>query len=290
MTGFARAAGTLGPTAWSWEARSVNGRGLDIRLRLPPGFDGLEPRARAAVTKRLGRGSISLALSLQRGSGTTDVRINAAALEQVLAALEGVRARLGAPAPRVETLLTIRGMVEVVERVEDEAEARALAQALLASLEEALEGLVSARCAEGGRLAGIVATQLDTIADLTAEIAAAPGRAPAAVRDRLKEQIARLLETGAGLDETRLHQEAVLLATRSDVAEELQRIAAHVAAARELLATAQPAGRQLEFLAQEFHREANTLCAKAADAETTRAGLALKVVIDQMREQVQNIE
>jgi len=290
MTGFARAAGALGPTTWSWEVRSVNGRGLDMRLRLPPGLDDLEPRVRAAVAKRLGRGSVNLALSLQRGSGASEVRVNAAALEQIIVALEGVRARLGAPGPRAETLLTIKGIVEVVDRVEDEAEARALAEALLASLEEALEGLVRARGAEGGRLGGVVATQLGTIARLIAEIEAAPGRAPAAVRARLKEQIARLLETGAGLDETRLHQEAVLLATRADVAEELQRMAAHVAAARELLAATQPAGRQLEFLAQEFNREANTLCAKAADADTTRAGLALKVVIDQMREQVQNIE
>ncbi len=290
MTGFARAAGTLGPTAWSWEVRSVNGRGLDIRLRLPPGLDALEPRVRAAVSKRLGRGSINLSLNLQRGPGSTEVRVNTVALEQVIAALEGVRARLGAPPPRAEALLGIRGVVEIVERADDEAEARVLSETLLASLGEALDGLVRARSTEGARLASIIAAQLDSIASLIGEIEAAPARSPAAIRDRLKEQVARILDTGAGLDEPRLLQEVALLATRADVAEELQRMATHITAARELLASQQPAGRQLEFLAQEFNREANTLCAKAADADTTRAGLALKVVVDQMREQVQNIE
>jgi uncharacterized protein (TIGR00255 family) len=290
MTGFARAAGSLGPIAWSWEVRSVNGRGLDIRSRLPPGLDALEPRVRAAVSKRLGRGSISLSLNLQRGPGSTEVRVNAVALEQVIAALEGIRARLGAPAPRAEALLGVKGVVEIVERTDDEAEARVLSETLLASLSEALDGLVRARSAEGGRLAGIIAGQLDAIARLVGEIEAAPARSPAAIRERLQEQVARILETGAALDEVRLHQEVALLATRADVTEELQRMLAHIAAARELLTSQQPAGRQLEFLAQEFNREANTLCAKAGDADTTRAGLALKVVVDQMREQVQNIE
>ena len=290
MTGFARADGALGATTWTWEVRSVNGRGLDVRLRLPPGSEGLEPGVRAAVAKRLVRGSLSVALNLRRSDGATELRVNEAALGQLLIAVEGIRARLNAPPPRAELLLGIKGVIEVVEREESAAEARARSEALLASLAGALDELVRTRSAEGERLAAVVAEQLDAMAGLVAQIEAAPSRSPAAIRERLKEQIARLLETGAVLEESRILQEVALLATRADVAEELKRLAAHIAAARELIEASRPAGRQLDFLAQELNREANTLCAKAADAEVTRAGLELKAVIDQMREQVQNIE
>ena len=290
MTGFARADGALGATTWTWEVRSVNGRGLDVRLRLPPGSEGLEPGVRAAVARRLVRGSLSVALNLRRSDGATELRVNEAALGQLLIAVEGIRARLNAPPPRAELLLGIKGVIEVVEREESAAEARARSEALLASLAGALDELVRTRSAEGERLAAVVAEQLDAMAGLVAQIEAAPSRSPAAIRERLKEQIARLLETGAVLEESRILQEVALLATRADVAEELKRLAAHIAAARELIEASRPAGRQLDFLAQELNREANTLCAKAADAEVTRAGLELKAVIDQMREQVQNIE
>jgi uncharacterized protein (TIGR00255 family) len=294
MTGFARAAGALGATAWSWEVRSVNGRGLDIRLRLPPGLEALEPGVRAAAAKRLARGSLSITLTLQRAGGRTEVRVNEAALGQLITLLEGIRARLGAPTPRAETLLAIKGIVEVVECEESEAETDARSAAMLASLGEALDGLVRARCAEGGRLAAVISEQLEAIARLVAAIEAAPSRSPAAIRQRLREQIARILDAGldagVGLEESRVHQEVAMLVTRVDIAEELARLVAHIAAARELLAQPRPAGRQLDFLAQEFNREANTLCAKAGDVDTTRAGLELKVVIDQMREQVQNLE
>ena len=290
MTGFARADGALGATTWTWEVRSVNGRGLDVRLRLPPGSEGLEPGVRAAVAKRLVRGSLSVALNLKRSDGATELRVNEAALRQVLIAVEGIRARLNAPPPCAEALLGIKGVIEVVEREESETEVRARSEAILASLADALDELVRTRSAEGERLAAVVAEQLDAMAGLVAHIEAAPSRSPAAIRERLREQIARLLETGAVLEESRILQEVALLATRADVAEELKRLAAHIAAARELIEASRPAGRQLDFLAQELNREANTLCAKAADAEVTRAGLALKAVIDQMREQVQNIE
>jgi uncharacterized protein (TIGR00255 family) len=290
MTGFARADGALGATTWTWEVRSVNGRGLDVRLRLPAGSEGLEPGVRAAVARRLVRGSLSVALNVRRSDGATELRVNEAALGQLLIAVEGIRARLNAPPPRAELLLGIKGVIEVVEREESAAEARARSEALLASLADALDELVRTRSAEGERLAAVVAEQLDAMAGLVAQIEAAPSRSPAAIRERLKEQIARLLETGAVLEESRILQEVALLATRADVAEELKRLAAHIAAARELIEASRPAGRQLDFLAQELNREANTLCAKAADAEVTRAGLALKAVIDQMREQVQNIE
>jgi uncharacterized protein (TIGR00255 family) len=290
MTGFARADGAHGAAAWVWEVRSVNARGLDIRVRIPPGLEGLEAGVRTAAAKKLARGSLGIALALKRSALATQVRVNEAALGQVIAALESIRARLGAPAPRAENLLAIKGVVEVVEAEETAAEAEALSAALLASFESALAELVRVRAAEGDRLAAAIGERLDAIDRLIAVISAAPVRSPAAVRQRLKEQVARLLEAGVGLDESRLGQEAALLATRADISEELQRLAAHVAAARELLATSRPAGRQLDFLAQELNREANTLCAKAADTDTARAGLELKVLIDQMREQVQNIE
>ena len=290
MTGFARADGALGATTWTWEVRSVNGRGLDVRLRLPPGSEGLEPGVRAAVAKRLVRGSLSVALNLKRSDGATELRVNEAALRQVLIAVEGIRARLNAPPPRAEALLGIKGVIEVVEREESETEVRARSEAILASLADALDELVRTRSAEGERLAAVIAEQLNAMARLVAQVEAAPSRSPAAIRERLKEQIARLLETGTVLEESRMLQEVALLATRADVAEELKRLAAHIAAARELIEASRPAGRQLDFLAQELNREANTLCAKAADAEVTRAGLELKAVIDQMREQVQNIE
>jgi len=290
MTGFARADGARGSVAWHWEVRAVNGRGLDIRLRLPPGLEGLEPRVREAVAQRITRGSLSISLNVKRSDGATEVRINEAALAQVLAALEGLRARLNAPAPRAEALLALRGVLEVVEREDTESEALARNEAVLASLAEALDGVLRARRAEGGRLEAVIGEQLEAIARLIARIEAAPARSPAAIRQRLAEQLARLIEAGPGLDEQRLHQEAALLATRADVEEELKRLAGHITAARELLAAPQPAGRQLDFLAQEFNREANTVCAKASDAEVTRLGLELKAVIDQMREQVQNIE
>jgi uncharacterized protein (TIGR00255 family) len=290
MTGFARADGAAGPVGWHWELRSVNGRGLDIRLRVPPGFESLEPRIREAVARRITRGNLTVNLNVKRAHGQTEIRLNEIALRQVLAAVE--RLRLAAPVgrPSPEALLNVRGVLELVEPEESEIETAQRTEAMLASLESALDGMVRARTDEGGHLREIVVRQLAEIERLVARVEGSPARAPAAIRQRLKEQVGRLIETGASLDETRLYQEAALLAARADVEEELKRLTAHVAAARALLDRPEPAGRRLDFLAQEFNREANTLCSKAYDAEITRAGLELKAVIDQMREQVQNIE
>jgi uncharacterized protein (TIGR00255 family) len=290
MTGFARADGTQGATGWHWEVRSVNGRGLDTRLRLPPGYDGMEVRVREAVAKRVARGSITVNLNVKHGEGTTQLRLNEAALRQVLAALDSLRATTEVAAPRPEALLGIKGVLEAVEPEDSEPQMQARAEAMLASLDAALDGMVRAREAEGRRLEAIVLEQVASIERLVAVAAGSPARSPDAIRQRLKDQVGRLLEAGANLDEGRLYQEAALLATRADVEEELKRLGAHIVAARELLAAREPAGRRLDFLAQEFNREANTLCSKAIDPETTRAGLELKAVIDQMREQVQNIE
>jgi len=208
----------------------------------------------------------------------------------VLDALERLRRTTGAAAPQAEALLGIKGVLEVVEAEESEEEMQARAEAMLAGLGTALDGMVRARETEGRRLRAVILGQIAAIERLVQAADSAPGRAPEAMRRRLSEQLARLLESGANLDESRLYQEAALLATRADVEEELQRLRAHIAAARELLDASEPAGRRLDFLAQEFNREANTLCSKAIDPEMTRAGLELKAVIDQMREQVQNIE
>ena len=290
MTGFARADGATGTMTWHWELRSVNGRGLDIRLRVPPGFESLEPRIREAVGKRISRGSLTVNLSVKRAHGQTEIRLNEVALRQVLAAVERLRAVAPVGQPSAEALLNVRGVLELVEPEETEAEAAQRTDAMLDSLGSALDGMVRARSDEGGHLKAIVVRQLADIERLVATVERSPTRAPAAIRQRLKEQVGRLMEPGATLDETRLYQEAALLAARADVEEELKRLTAHVAAASQLLESTEPAGRRLDFLAQEFNREANTLCSKAADAETTRAGLELKAVIDQMREQVQNIE
>ena len=290
MTGFARADGTLGPMAWHWELRSVNGRGLDIRLRLPPGFDALEPRIREAVGKRISRGSLTINLNVKRTHGQTEIRLNEAALRQVLTAVERIRATAQVAAPGAEALLNVRGVLELVEPEETEVEAAARAEAMLAGLDRALDGMIDARAAEGGRLGAIVAQQLDQIQRLAALVERLPARAPAAVRQRLKEQVAKLMEPGVMLDETRLYQEAALLEARSDVEEELKRLAAHVDAARALLDAKEPAGRRLDFLAQEFNRESNTLCSKSNAAAVSAIGLELKSVVDQFREQVQNLE
>jgi uncharacterized protein (TIGR00255 family) len=290
MTGFARTAGASGPVGWHWELRSVNGRGLDIRLRVPPGFEGLEPRIREAVAKRVSRGSLTVNLNIKRTHGQTEIRLNEIALKQVLAAIETLRDTAGVGPPSAEALLNVRGVLEMVEPEESEAEAAQRAEAMLAGLDAALDGMVSARADEGAHLRAVVGRQLVDIERLVDGVERSPSRTPAAIRQRLKEQVGRLMEAGATLDETRLYQEAALLAARADVEEELKRLTAHVAAARVLLDSKEPAGRRLDFLAQEFNREANTLCSKAYDAETTRAGLELKALIDQMREQVQNIE
>ncbi|MGE5265889.1 MAG: YicC/YloC family endoribonuclease [Deltaproteobacteria bacterium] len=288
MTGFGRADGSVKGVRWYWEAKSVNGRGLDIRVRLPQGHDQLEPKVREAVAKRFVRGSLTLSLNAQRDVAAVDIKVNEAALAQIISAVEQVRRLTGAAAPSAEGLLALRGVLDVSEA--DGALDEEVAAAMLASLEDALQTLAEARAAEGRRLTGVLEALVGEIEKLTRQVQVSPSRQPEAIRVRLREQIARLTDAAPALDPARLHQEAILIATRSDVEEEVQRLTAHVASARALLVDRQPAGRKLDFLAQEFNREANTLTSKAIDMEITRAGLALKTVIDQLREQVQNIE
>ncbi|MGV1014860.1 MAG: YicC/YloC family endoribonuclease [Methyloceanibacter sp.] len=290
MTGFARADGVHGDTRWYWEARSVNGRSLDLRLRLPTGLEGLEIGARSLAQEKLARGNCTISLNLRREAGKMDIRLNEASLAQARAVAERARALTELKPARLDTLLAMRGVVETVEAEESEEAQGALTQALLAGLATALDDLVRARASEGERLQRVLEKQLALIESLVEQAATASARQPETIAARVGEQVARLTETGSGLDPDRLHQEALLLAAKADIQEELDRLRVHIAAAKELIGSDQPAGRKFEFLAQEFNREANTICSKAYDIEISRAGLELKTVIDQLREQVQNIE
>jgi uncharacterized protein (TIGR00255 family) len=291
MTGFARVDGTTDGLAWTWEARSVNGRGLDVRLRLPPGYEALEVASREAVAKRFARGNVAISLALEKQQVSGSVRLNELVLADVIKAAERVSALSGASKPDAAQLLMIKGVLEAADQMPEDSEARATRErAILRSLEATLDKLIEARRAEGARLADIIQEQLAQIERLAAEVRASPSRSPEAIVARLNDAIARLFETTAPLDLERLHQEAMMMATRADVEEELQRLAAHVSGAHDILGEPGAVGRKLDFLAQEFNREANTLCSKANAVDITRLGLQLKTVIDQFREQVQNVE
>lgn len=286
MTGFARVEGAQGGYAWTWEARSVNGKSLDLRCRLASGFEALEPAARAETANRFKRGNITLGLSVSRNESAPRLRLNRELLEELLAVVTELQP--DAP-PRVEMLLSVRG---VVEPVEDEAgeEKAACAAAIEAGLAAVIGQLAAARAEEGARLAVVLADHLVRIEGLIEAAERTAAAQPEAMRARLREQLAELLGALPALSEERLAQEAALLIARADVREELDRLRAHVAQARDLLSNGGAVGRRLDFLCQEFNREANTLCSKSADVELTRIGLELKAVIEQFREQVQNIE
>lgn len=290
MTGFATARGEGNGIRWQWEIKTVNGRGLDIRCRLAPGYESLEPEVRARVGRRIARGSCHMTLQVRGDQAETTLQLNEQALDQVLAAIDRLAGRIDAPPPRIENILAIKGVLEPREPDETEEVAAARTEDLLDGLERALAELDRSRRAEGGRLAAVIADQLQRIEDLVVEARDCPARTPDAIRSRLAEQVRRLMDTGAELSEERLHQEAALIATRADIQEELDRLVGHIEAARGLLEESAPVGRRLDFLSQELNREANTLCAKANDAALSAIGLNLKAVIDQMREQVQNVE
>ena len=292
MTGFARADGQAGAYAWTWEVKSVNGRALELRCRLPAGMDAIELPARKLAAERLRRGNVNMTLQAARAGGVSGYRLNAALLRQLGDIIREAEGVLDAAAPRLDGLLALRGVIEAVEVEEGEAEREAREQAMLATLAEALARLAANRAAEGARLAEVLGGQIGEIARLTETAAASAAARPEALQARLREQVATLLAASPALPEERLAQECAILVAKADVREELDRLRAHVAAARELIARgdAAGAGRRLDFLAQEFNREANTLCAKSGDVELTRIGLDLKLVIDRFREQVQNIE
>ena len=290
MTGFARTSGHDEGTIWAWEIKTVNSKGLDLRLRLPPGLDAMEAQAKALIASKLVRGTVHANLALQREAVPVEARINHALLASIAAALRGINSDHGLAPASLDTLLGLRGVIEMVEMPEDEDRRTRASAAMLAGLEAALAALVAARASEGAALGDILQDRCAAIARLTAAAEASPAREPAAIRAKLGETIAALTGASPALDPQRLHQEAVLLAAKADVREELDRLVTHIAAARALLAGGGPVGRRLDFLAQELGREANTLSAKANDAGLTAHGLELRVEIEQMREQIQNIE
>lgn len=290
MTGFARIHGASGPYAFEWELKSVNAKGLDVRLRLPPGWDELEAFAKRRAAEMLSRGTVYASFNVKRANALSTVRVNEDVLASVVRVAGVLAGKIDAVAPSIDGLLAIKGVIEVVEPEADEAEDKAAKEAASAVFDQALAQLVDMRRREGAALGQILLQRMDEIEKLAKKAEAAPGRSPEAVKARLAEQIATLLETSDRFDQDRLSQEALLIAAKADIREELDRIASHVAQAREMIAKGGPVGRRLDFLAQEFNREVNTCCSKSNDLELTNTGLAMKNVVEQFREQVQNLE
>ena len=294
MTGFARAEGADEYYSWAWEAKSVNGKALDIRCRLPAGFDRLEMAARRATEATVSRGNLTLSLTVTGQGLPASYQINRDLLTQVLALQAELGDQVASDTPRLEGLLAIRGMIEPIDGAEAKDVVDTRDQQILATLDEALAALSLARIAEGSRLAPTIEALLDQIGQHVDRAVGCAAAQADAIGEKIKATIAELIEATEGaagkVPHDRLAQEVALAAGRADVREEIDRLAAHLASARDLLGESGPVGRRLDFLCQEFNREANTLCSKAADLELHGAGLALKAAVEQLREQVQNIE
>lgn len=288
MTGFARTAGTVGAHAWAWEVRSVNGRGLDLKVRVPTGFESLAEAARRRLSADFARGTLHVNLSVSGESGPSKPRVNETVLQGLIEAVSRLPAMGTLAPPSYDGLLAIRG---VVDYAEDSIDLLALLEKpVLAGLDAVAASLKEARASEGRALAAVLGGHVEAIARLAGEAEVHPARSVEAIRARLAGQVDALMQTGQPLDPQRLHQEAALLAVKADIREEIDRLQAHVAAIRQLLGQGGAVGRKLDFIAQEFGREASTLCAKAGDADLSRIGLELRTVVDQLREQVQNVE
>ncbi|MCP4936863.1 MAG: YicC family protein [bacterium] len=290
MTGFARDDGAIGRYNWYWEIRTVNGKGRDIRMRLPPGYDKLEAEARSLVAKNIIRGNCNLTLKVNCITGNQEIKINENGLKQVAKAIRKADMFVDASQPSIDGILALRGVLEVVEPEHSPSEREELEQALLASLNMTMDKVVLARNDEGQHLFEAISAHIEQIETHLAEIENSKTRSVKAIQARLQEQVQKLLDTDTGLSQERLHQEAVLLATKADLEEEVVRLKAHIISARELLLVEGAVGRKFDFLTQEFNREANTICSKSTAIDVTNAGLELKTIIDQMKEQVQNIE
>ncbi len=290
MTGFARSHGASGPYTFEWELKSVNAKGFDLRLRLPQGWDELEAFSKKRAAELLSRGTVYANFNLKRADALSTVRINEDVLAAVVKVASSLAGRIDAVAPSIDGLLAIKGVIEVVEPERNEDEDKAAIAAASAAFDEALKNLVAMRRREGEALGQILSQRMDEMAALAKRAEDAPGRKPDAIKARLAEQIAALLETSERFDPDRLNQEALLIAAKADIREELDRIASHIAQAREIIGTGGAIGRRLDFLAQEFNREVNTTCSKSNDVELTNIGLEMKNVVEQFREQVQNLE
>jgi uncharacterized protein (TIGR00255 family) len=290
MTGFARSHGASGPYAFEWELKSVNAKGFDLRMRLPPGWDELEALAKKRAGELLSRGTVYANLNVKRTGAVSTVRINEEVLGSIVKVAGVLAGKIDAVAPSIDGLLAIKGVIEVVEPESNDAEDRAAKAAAAAAFEQALADLVKMRQREGMTLGQILSQRMDEFEKLAKKAEAAPGRKPEAIRARLAEQIAALLEASERFDSDRLNQEAIMMAAKADIREELDRIASHISQAREMIGKGGPVGRRLDFLAQEFNREVNTCCSKSNDLELTNTGLEMKNVVEQFREQVQNLE
>lgn len=289
MTGFARSEGTEGSLRWIWELRSVNGRSLDIRVRLPSGYEKLEPAIRKALSDAFQRGSIQVSLVMQRDESPARPVINQAAFDAVLHLVEQLSKRVEAAPPTIDGLLNIRGVLDLREPDLDPTTLEHEEAVVLQGLQAAIVDLTDMRATEGAKIGALLSEQIDAVETLVGEIERDPSRQPEAIVNRLADHVRLLLKTETGLDEDRLHAEAVILATKADLREEIDRLAAHIDAARTLLGGG-VVGRRLDFLAQEFNRETNTICSKSNAAAVTAKGLELKVLIDRFREQLQNLE
>ncbi|NQU56491.1 MAG: YicC family protein [Rhodospirillales bacterium] len=291
MTGYARNEGSGEHCSWTWEARGVNGKGLDVRCRLPAGFDAMEAVVRERVKQRLVRGNISLSLSIEWLCQGGAYAINEDVLSGYIAMMPELNEKIpGLKPPTLDGLLALKGVIEPRDEAVSEQARAALQTVLLSDLEETLSAMIAMRADEGARLADVLSQQVATIEDLCAAATKTAAMRPDAIRLRLKQQVEALLADAPSLSAERLEQEAALLMTKADINEELDRLIAHVGAARDLLKSDGAIGRKLDFLCQEFNREANTLCSKSGDVELTRIGLDMKAMIEQFREQVQNIE
>lgn len=292
MTGFASATGSSAPHSWSWELRSVNGKGLDIRVRAPDWIDGLEAGLRKRIGTAAARGNITCNLRLSREDSTAAMTVNAAQLQSVLSALsqietEAMDAGVSLAPSKASDIVALRGVLEQSVTQDDGA---ALAKVLLSDFEAVVQDFDAMRASEGAALMEMLGGQLDEVEQLTAEAATLAEARKDEMAATLRSNLARVLDNVDGVDESRIAQELALLAVKADVTEEIDRLGAHVTAARDLIAQGGPIGRKFDFLMQEFNREANTLCSKAQNSALTAVGLALKALIDQMREQVQNVE
>jgi uncharacterized protein (TIGR00255 family) len=290
MTGFARGHGVSGPYGWAWELKSVNAKGLDLRLRLPAGWDAVEIPARSRAAELLTRGTVYGTLTVERQGVAPIVRINEPVLAAALATIRSLAGRVEAAPPRLDGILALKGVIDVIDEDEKEEDRRAAEAAVIAGFQSTVAELAAMRRREGAALSEILTQRLNEIAALAARADATPGRRAEAVKARIAEQVAVLLEASSRFDPDRLHQEAILIASKADIREELDRLTSHVAQVAHLIERGGSIGRRLDFLAQELNREANTLCAKSNDVELTNIGLELKSVVEQFREQVQNLE
>jgi len=290
MTGFARGHGVTGAYAWSWEIKSVNAKGLDVRLRLPPGWDAVEVPARKRASEELSRGTVYANLMVERKGVAPAVKINEQVLAAVISTLKTLEGKVKAAPATLDGILALKGVIEVADEDEREDDRRAAETAITKGFDKALSDLTAMRREEGATLGQVLSARLNEIAGLATRAEKAPGRKAEAVKARLAEQVATLLSASQRFDSDRLHQEAIMLAAKADIREELDRLASHVAQAQKLLSEGGAVGRRLDFLAQELHRESNTLTAKSNDVELTNIGLELKTVVEQFREQVQNLE